>query len=140
MVRREDQTFQWWICRGIISTCKMGVENAICQAMFVFPAQENCSARVKETQKRATFWALAPTLNFWQILIADFNFLWEFINTFHTITNGEYSELLYKLFSKERVEAELEKFLEFDFFPRVGGGIGMTRMISAMETLWVNKN
>ena len=41
-------------------------------------------------------------------------------DTFHTITNGEYSELLYKLFSKERVEAELEKFLEFDFFPRVG--------------------
>ena len=54
-------------------------------------------------------------------------------DTFHTITNGEYSELLYKLFSKERVEAELEKFLEFDFFPRVGGGIGMTRMISALD-------
>ena len=43
--------------------------------------------------------------------------------------------LLYKLFSKERVEAELEKFLEFDFFPRVGGGIGMTRMIAALDTL-----
>ena len=56
-------------------------------------------------------------------------------DTFHTITNGEYSQLLYKLFSKERVEAELEKFLEFDFFPRVGGGIGMTRMIAALDTL-----
>ena len=56
-------------------------------------------------------------------------------DTFHTITNGEYSELLYKLFSKERVEAELEKFLSFDFFPRVGGGIGMTRMISALDKL-----
>ena len=55
-------------------------------------------------------------------------------DTFHTITNGEYSELLYKLFGKERVEAELEKFLEFDFFPRVGGGIGMTRMIAAIDT------
>ena len=55
-------------------------------------------------------------------------------DTFHTITNGEYSQLLYKLFSKERVEAELEKFLEFDFMPRVGGGIGMTRMISALDT------
>ena len=54
-------------------------------------------------------------------------------DTFHTITNGEYSELLYKLFTKERVEAELEKFLEFDFFPRVGGGIGMTRMIAALD-------
>ena len=29
-------------------------------------------------------------------------------DTFHTITDGEYSQLLYKLFSKERVEAELE--------------------------------
>ena len=54
-------------------------------------------------------------------------------DTFHTITNGEYSELLYKLFGKDRVEAELEKFLSFDFFPRVGGGIGLTRMISALE-------
>jgi len=56
-------------------------------------------------------------------------------NTFHTITNGAYSNLLYELFSKERVEAELEKFLEFDFFPRVGGGIGMTRMIAALDKL-----
>ena len=54
-------------------------------------------------------------------------------DTFHTITNGEYSELLYKLFGKDRVEAELEKFLSFEFFPRVGGGIGLTRMISALE-------
>ena len=57
-------------------------------------------------------------------------------DTFHTITNGEYSALLFKLFGKDRVEAELEKFLEFDFFPRVGGGIGMTRMIAALEKHW----
>jgi aspartyl/asparaginyl-tRNA synthetase len=56
-------------------------------------------------------------------------------DTFHTITGGEYSQLLYKLFGKERVEAELEEFLKFDFFPRVGGGIGMTRMIRALDTL-----
>ena len=54
-------------------------------------------------------------------------------DTFHTITKGEYSQLLFQLFGKDRVEAELEKFLEFDFFPRVGGGIGMTRMIAAMD-------
>ena len=54
-------------------------------------------------------------------------------DTFHTITDGAYSNLLYELFGKERVEAELEKFLEFDFFPRVGGGIGMTRMIAALD-------
>ena len=56
-------------------------------------------------------------------------------DTFHSIVDGEYSELLYKLFGKERVEAELEKFLEFDFFQRVGGGIGMTRMIAALDNL-----
>ena len=42
--------------------------------------------------------------------------------------------LLFDLFGKERVEAELEEFLQFDFFPRVGGGIGMTRMIAALDT------
>ena len=78
----------------------MGVENAICQAMFVFPAQENCSARVKETQKRATFWALAPTLNFWQILIADFNFLREFRNYFYTIINEYIASYLDVFFLK----------------------------------------
>ena len=27
----------------------------------------------------------------------------------------------------------LRNLLEFDFFPRVGGGIGMTRMIAALD-------
>ena len=54
-------------------------------------------------------------------------------DTFHTITDGAYSKLLFDLFGKERVEAELEEFLKFDFFPRVGGGIGMTRMIAALD-------
>ena len=58
-------------------------------------------------------------------------------DTFHTITDGAYSELLFKLFGKERVVEELEKFLEFNFFQRVGGGIGITRMIPALEK--VNK-
>ena len=53
--------------------------------------------------------------------------------TFHTITEGAYANLLFDLFGKDRVEAELEKFLEFDFFPRVGGGFGMTRMIAALD-------
>jgi hypothetical protein len=56
-------------------------------------------------------------------------------DTFHTITEGAYSNLLFELFGKDRVEAELEEFLKFDFFPRVGGGIGMTRMISALDKL-----
>ena len=55
-------------------------------------------------------------------------------DTFHTITDGAYSNLLFELFGKDRVVAELEEFLKFDFFPRVGGGIGMTRMIAALDT------
>ena len=53
-------------------------------------------------------------------------------DTFHTISGGEYANLLYKLFGKERVEKELEEFLEFDFFPRSGGGIGVTRIMDAI--------
>ena len=56
-------------------------------------------------------------------------------DTFHSITDGAYSKLLFELFGKDRVEAELEKFLEFDFFQRVGGGIGVTRMIPALEKI-----
>ena len=52
---------------------------------------------------------------------------------FHTISNGEYAQLLYNLFGKERVLKELDEFLQFDFIPRFGGGIGVTRMISAMR-------
>ena len=54
-------------------------------------------------------------------------------DTFYTISDGEYSQLIIDLFGRSRVEAELEKFLSFDFFPRSGGGIGMTRIISALE-------
>ena len=54
-------------------------------------------------------------------------------DTFHTISNGEYAGLLYKLFGKERVEKELDEFLEFDFFPRSGGGIGLQRLMSALS-------
>ena len=53
--------------------------------------------------------------------------------TFYTISNGEYAQLLFDLFGKTRVENELNEFLQFDFMPRVGGGIGVTRMISALE-------
>ena len=54
---------------------------------------------------------------------------------FHTISNGEYATLLYDLFGEERVEKELEEFLSYDFFPRFGGGIGITRLISAMKSV-----
>jgi aspartyl/asparaginyl-tRNA synthetase len=52
---------------------------------------------------------------------------------FYTISEGGYSGKLFDLFSKERVEKELDEFLNFDFFDRSGGGIGMTRLIRAMK-------
>jgi len=52
---------------------------------------------------------------------------------FYTISEGGYADLLFNLFGKERVEAELDEFLSHDFIPRYGGGIGVTRMISAMK-------
>ena len=41
-------------------------------------------------------------------------------NTFHTISNGQYAELLYKLFGKERVEKELDCLLYTSPSPRDG--------------------
>ena len=52
---------------------------------------------------------------------------------FYTISDGGYAQLLFDLFGKDRVELELFKFLSYDFRPRYGGGIGVTRMISAMK-------
>ena len=54
-------------------------------------------------------------------------------DTFYTISDGQYAQLIIDLFGKERVEQELEQFLDFDFFPRSGGGIGVTRLISALK-------
>ena len=52
---------------------------------------------------------------------------------FHTISNGMYAQILFSKFRKDRVEKELEKFLDLQFFPRCGGGIGITRMIRALK-------
>ena len=59
----------------------------------------------------------------------------EMRNNFYTIENGKYSEKLFELFGKERVEEELEEFLSHDFFPRFGGGIGMTRLARAYQLM-----
>jgi aspartyl/asparaginyl-tRNA synthetase len=63
----------------------------------------------------------------------------EMKHNFYTIENGKYADKLFELFSKERVEVELEQFLSYDFFPRFGGGIGLTRMARAMELLQQEK-
>ena len=52
---------------------------------------------------------------------------------FNEISNGEYANMLFSQFSKERVLGEMNEFLSKEFFPRYGGGIGMTRMIRAMK-------
>ena len=56
-------------------------------------------------------------------------------NLFETISEGGYSAKLFELFGEERVRKELDEFLEFDFFPRFGGGIGLTRLARAYEML-----
>ncbi len=57
----------------------------------------------------------------------------EMRNSFHTISDGKYAELLFNHFGKKRVEDELEKYLEMKMFPRFGGGIGVTRMARAIK-------
>ena len=51
----------------------------------------------------------------------------------YTISDGNYAKLLFSNFTKERVESELDECLKFNFIERCGGGIGVTRMIRAME-------
>jgi aspartyl/asparaginyl-tRNA synthetase len=52
---------------------------------------------------------------------------------FFTIENGKYAEKLFDLFGYSRVIDELNIFLTHKFIPRVGGGIGLTRLVRAME-------
>lgn len=58
----------------------------------------------------------------------------EMRDQFHSISEGKYAGKLYELFGKDRVLKELEEFLSLTFFPRYGGGIGVTRLIDAMKT------
>lgn len=55
------------------------------------------------------------------------------LNRFNTIMEGGYKDKLYELFGKERTDIEMEDYLNFDFFKRCGGGIGMTRLIRSMR-------
>lgn len=57
----------------------------------------------------------------------------EMRKSFYKISNGAYAQELFAKFTKERVERELNEFLSLPFFPRSGGGIGMTRMIRALK-------
>lgn len=57
----------------------------------------------------------------------------EMKHEFYTISNGKYAQKLFDLFGKDRVEKELHEFLDLPFIPRSGGGIGVTRLIAAMQ-------
>ncbi len=57
----------------------------------------------------------------------------EMTKEFYAISDGAYAQKLFELFGKVRVEQELQEFLSLDFFPRSGGGIGLTRLINAMK-------
>jgi hypothetical protein len=58
---------------------------------------------------------------------------------FHSISDGGYAQLLFDKFGKERVEKELEEFFTLNFFPRFGGGIGITRMMDAVREAGLDK-
>jgi len=52
---------------------------------------------------------------------------------FFTLSNGQYAQLLFNAFGKERVTKELDAYLALPMFPRFGGGIGVTRLARAMN-------
>ncbi len=52
---------------------------------------------------------------------------------FKSISDGEYRKRLYDLYGKERTDSELHEYFNFNFFPRSGGGIGVTRLIRSMR-------
>lgn len=54
-------------------------------------------------------------------------------NSFYTISNGEYSEILFDKFSEKRVESELEDYLNLNFISRWGFGMGITRLHRALS-------
>jgi aspartyl/asparaginyl-tRNA synthetase len=57
----------------------------------------------------------------------------EMNESFYTISEGKYAQKLFALFGKDRVEKELNEFLALEFIPRVGAGIGLTRLIDATK-------
>ena len=57
----------------------------------------------------------------------------EMYENFLSISDGQYSNLLYKQFTEKRVLKELDDYLALDFFPRFGAGIGVNRMARAMK-------
>ncbi len=57
----------------------------------------------------------------------------EMRNWFFNISNGEYAQLLFSAFGRDRVIKELDEYLSLPMIQRFGGGIGMTRMARALK-------
>ena len=55
------------------------------------------------------------------------------LERFNTISEGGYKKKLFDLFGEKRTMGEMKEYIEFDFFKRSGGGIGMTRLIRSMK-------
>lgn len=53
--------------------------------------------------------------------------------SFHSISDGQYSQLLFDKFGEERVEQELEDFLELPMIERWGFGMGVSRLLRALK-------
>ena len=58
---------------------------------------------------------------------------------FFNISNGQYAQLLFSSFGKERVIKELDEYLSLPMIPRFGGGIGVTRMARAMACAGIGR-
>ena len=57
------------------------------------------------------------------------------MSRFKALSDGKYAGKLHSLFGIPRVQKEMDKYLSFDFFPRFGGGIGLTRLARAFALL-----
>lgn len=58
---------------------------------------------------------------------------------FYSLSDGQYSQLLFRTFGKQRVIDELEAYLALPMIPRYGGGIGISRLCRALRLLEANK-
>ena len=58
---------------------------------------------------------------------------------FFNISNGQYAQLLFSSFGKERVIKELDEYLSLPMIPRFGAGIGVTRMARAMACAGIGR-
>jgi len=57
----------------------------------------------------------------------------EMRDAFFTISDGQYAQILFDAFGKERVIAELDEYFKLPMLDRYGAGMGVTRLARAMK-------